>query len=87
MNIKEFFKLRWVIIVSSMIIPGSGHVLLGKYTRGMLMVVWMFFFGFITYNITGPDISFIGKISGGILVWVLSVLEVYKLTSKKKSKI
>jgi hypothetical protein len=71
-----------VTIICAIIIPGSGHVLLGKPLRGLLMVLWMFFFGYITFHLTRTNISIIGRFSGGIAIWLLSILEVSKLLSK-----
>lgn len=70
------------MIVSAMIIPGSGHVVLGKPVRGLLLVFWMFVFGYITFHLTIPEISLVGRWSGGIAVWFLSMLEVRKLAKK-----
>jgi len=74
------------VFVSSMIVPGSGLVLLGKPARGLMYVVWMLFFGFLTYKATSPDISAIGRFSGGIAVWALSLVEVYRLVRVRNRK-
>lgn len=76
----------FIIVISSIIIPGSGHVLLGKPMRGFLMICWMFVFGYITFHLTTEVTSFIGRFSGTFAVWVLSVLEIDKLARKKYSK-
>ena len=73
----------FLVILSAILIPSSGHVLLGKPMRGLMLVFWMLAFGFITYHLTGPDISFWGRYSGGLLVWILSVLEVGRMLKKK----
>lgn len=70
-------------IIASLLVPGSGYVILGKQFRGLMMLLWMFVFGFITYNLAGENVSFIGHWSGGLAVWVLSVLDVYKITRKE----
>jgi|GEM_PF-2454909 len=74
------------VFVSSMIVPGSGLVLLGKPARGLMYVVWMLFFGFLTYKATTPDISIIGRLSGGIAVWALSLVEIYRLLRIRSRK-
>ncbi len=67
----------------TMIIPGSGYVMLNKPTRGLFMNLWMFAFGYITYRLTSPDISFIGRLAGGFAIWTISVVEVYRLACKR----
>lgn len=74
----------WLPVIAAMIIPGSGYVLLSRPMRGLLMVFWMFIFGFITFNLSSTDISVIGRYSGGIAVWVMSVIEVYRIAQLKK---
>lgn len=71
---------RILTIISAMIIPGSGHVILKKPVRGMMLVFWMLAMGFITYNITDESISFFGRYAGGFLVYILSILEVWKMS-------
>lgn len=70
------FKLpRWVIILSAIIIPGSGYVLTGRPYRALIFLFFMCFLGFITFHLSGPHISPIGRFSGGLAVWALSVIE------------
>ena len=77
---------RGLIIISAFLIPGSGHVLLGRPMRGLVFLFWMVIAGFITYHLTGENISFIGRISGGIAIWVISILEAAKLPRPRLKK-
>ena len=70
---------RLAIFLASVIVPGSGFVLLGKPGRGLMYVVWMLFFGFLTFKATSPQISLIGRYAGGIAIWALSLVELYRL--------
>ena len=47
------------------------------------MLFWMIIFGYLTFHYSSPDISFVGRISGGMAVWFLSVVEVYKTIIRK----
>lgn len=71
-------------IIAAMIIPGSGYLFLSRPMRGLLMLFWMCIFAYITFQLTTPQISVIGRYSGGIAVWVISVLEVYHMTDKRR---
>ena len=70
---------RIAIFISSIFVPGSGLVLLGRPGRGLMYLVWMLFFGLLTYKATTPHISIIGRLSGAIAVWTLSLVEVYRI--------
>ena len=74
------------ILVSAFIIPSSGYVFLGKPVRGLLMLCWAFALGYITYQLTTPDISWPGRLSGGLAVWTLSILETWKLACMVKQR-
>lgn len=73
---------RWLIILAAMIVPASGHVLIGKPMRGLTLLFFMGFFAVITFQLTGEDISPVGRLSGGFAVWALSVIEIYSFTRR-----
>ena len=73
----------WFPVVATVIVPGSGYVLLSRPMRGLLMLCWMFIFGYITLRLSSNSVSLIGRFSGGIAVWAISVLEIYRITHKK----
>jgi len=70
-------------VIAAMIIPGSGYVILGRPMRALQMLFFMGFFAFITYNLSGADISPVGRFAGGFAVWVLSVIEVQRMAKVK----
>lgn len=77
-------KLKFrVLMFLAIVIPGSGYVFLGKATRGLMMLMWMFVFAFITYHLTDESITFVGRMSGGFAVWTLSIMEVYRFCKKR----
>lgn len=73
-----------VVLIAAFLVPGSGHVLLGRSLRGLVYLFWMIIMGYLTWQLSNPGISFIGRISGGLAVWVLSMLEVYRLVMNLK---
>jgi len=78
-------KLKmWLIVISNIIIPSSGYVFIGRPTRGLLMLMWMFALGYVTYhlNIYNPGIPEINKFFGAIAVWIASIVEVYHFANK-----
>jgi hypothetical protein len=75
---------RWLPVISAAIIPGSGHVILGRPMRGLVFLFWMVIAGYITYHLTMETTSLIGRLSGGLAVWVISILEVSKISRSRK---
>lgn len=74
---------RLAIFLSSVVIPGSGFVWLGKPIRGLMYVVWMLFFGLLTYQATSPHISPLGRYAGAFAIWMLSLVELARLLRPK----
>lgn len=70
-----------MVIFLNLVIPGSGYVLLGRPIRGLVMLFWMVIFGYVTYNLSSPETSFIGRISGGLAIWALSAVEIYRISA------
>lgn len=75
-------KTDWLPLLAAFLIPGAGHVLLGKSQRGMILLFWIAVFGFLTSQLAGEDVSFIGRYAGGFAVWVISILEVYRIIKR-----
>jgi len=80
----EVIMAVWVPVMAAILVPGSGYVLLSRPMRGLVMIFWMCIFGYTTFQLSSADISVIGRYSGGIAVWVISVLEVYHITLKRR---
>ena len=70
-------------IIAAIVVPGSGHVLLGRPMRGLLLLFWMLIFGFITFHLTSATTSPVGRFSGGFAIWAISVVEVARMTRRR----
>ncbi len=75
-----------LILLASMVIPGSGHVILGLPKRGLFMLFWMVLLGFLTSRFAGPDVSVVGRYAGGLAVWVLSVVDVHRILKVRRKR-
>ncbi len=76
----------YVPVFAGMLIPAAGHLMIGRYQRGFIMLVWMLVMGFITYKLTDESISFVGRFSGGFAIYLLSVLDVHGTITKRRAK-
>jgi hypothetical protein len=72
--LKKPRSVRFVTVMA-FVLPGSGQVFNGAPYRGVIMQFGMVFGAFITYMLTTPDISPIGRMSGGLLVYVFSIVD------------
>ena len=69
----------YLVLIAAILLPGFGHVLNGQARRGFIMQLFMIALGFITWQLAPPEASFIGKISGGLFVYALSIPEAYRV--------
>ncbi len=69
----------YLVLLIAMVAPGSGHWAAGNIQRGVIFAWFMFVFGWITWHLAGPDRSVIGRISGGLFIYALSVMDAYRL--------
>lgn len=67
-----------LVILIATLLPGMGQVANRMPTRGLMFVFYIILLAVVTYNLTTPDHSFIGRYSGGIFVYMLSVLDAYR---------
>lgn len=68
----------YVVLGVAMVLPGVGQVLNNMASRGLLMVFFMISLGWVTYNLTTPEHSWVGRHAGGVFVYAMSLLDAYK---------
>jgi hypothetical protein len=69
----------YLVLLVAILLPGFGHVLNGQATRGLIMQLFMIVLAFVTWQLAPPTTSFIGKLSGGLFVYALSIPEAYRV--------
>ena len=67
-----------LILLIAIILPGVGHVLNNSPKRGFVMLFFTLILAWITYNLTTPQHSFLGRYAGGLFVYAMSILDAYK---------
>ncbi|UVK54108.1 hypothetical protein DBIPINDM_000481 [Mesorhizobium sp. AR02] len=69
----------YLVLGAAIVLPGSGHVILGVPVRGLQFLFFMVILAWVTAKIAPADASFIGRHAGGFLIYALSILDAYKL--------
>ena len=67
-----------LILASAIVLPGSGQVFNRDPFRGLIFVFFMLLLGGFTVVTAKPDVSIVGKLSGGIFVYAIAVYDAYK---------
>ncbi len=68
----------YLILGVAILLPGMGQVLNRQPLRGLTFVFFTVLLGAFTLKTAAPDVSFVGKISGGLFVWAMAVFDAYK---------
>ncbi|TIT04204.1 hypothetical protein [Mesorhizobium sp.] len=76
----------YFVLGAAIVLPGSGHVVLGVPVRGLQFLFFMAILAWVTAKIAPPDASFIGRHAGGVLIYALSILDAYKIARIRHAK-
>jgi hypothetical protein len=74
---KPPYNPRLVLLVA-ILLPGVGHLMNNQATRAFLFVTSIASLGWISYHLTTPEHSFLGRYAGGLFVYAISILDAYK---------
>ena len=68
-----------LVLAVALLLPGVGHVLQGFPQRGLMFAFFTVMLGWVSFNLTTPEHSLIGRYAGGLFIYGFSVLDAYKL--------
>jgi hypothetical protein len=69
----------YLVMLIAAVAPGSGHWAAGNIQRGVMFAWFMFVLGWITWKLAGPEANPIGRLSGGLLIYAISILDAYRI--------
>lgn len=67
-----------LVLLSAIVLPGSGQVWNRQPFRGLTFLFFILLFGTLTLITAAPETSVIGKLSGGLFIWALSIPDAYR---------
>jgi hypothetical protein len=67
-----------LVLAVALVLPGMGQVLNRQPLRGLGFVCFAVLLGAFTLKTAAPEVSFVGKVSGGLFVWAMAALDAYK---------
>ena len=76
----------YLVLGAAIVLPASGHVILGVPVRGLQFLFFMVILAWVTAKIAPPDASFVGRHAGGFLIYALSILDAYKMARIRTAK-
>lgn len=73
------------ILAIAILLPGGGYVALGNTRRGLTMQMFMIALAIVTWHLTTPAQSLVGRLAGGLFVYALSLPECYRLAKLRSA--
>jgi len=67
-----------LVLAVAILLPGMGQVLNRQPVRGLIFVFFVILLGAFTLKTAAPEVSFVGKMAGGLFVWAMAVFDAYK---------
>jgi len=68
----------YLVLASAIVLPASGQVLNCQPVRGLVFLFFILLLGGYTLQTAAPDVSFVGKLAGGIFVYAMAIYDAYK---------
>ena len=68
-----------LVLLAAILLPGFGYTLSGFPLRGLTLQMFMVVLGLITWHLTTPQQSLIGRLAGGLFVYAVSIMDAYRL--------
>lgn len=75
----------YAVLALATVLPGMGQVINRQPLRGLIFVFFVILLGAFTLKTAGPEISFIGKISGGLFVWAMAMMDAYRTAKLRRA--
>ena len=67
-----------LVLLIAILLPGMGQVINNNPPRGLMMAFSILTLGWVSWHLTTPDHSLIGRYAGGLLVYAIAVLDAYR---------
>ena len=68
-----------LLLLAAILLPGFGHTLCGFRYRGLAIQMFMIVLGLITWHLTTPQQSLVGRLAGGLFIYAISIMDAYRL--------
>jgi len=75
----------YLVLAVALVLPGVGQVLNRQPLRGLIFVGFAVLLGAFTLKTAAPEVSFVGKMAGGLFVWAMAVFDAYKVARIRRA--
>ena len=81
----EKTKNPYLVLMASLVLPGSGHVILGQAQRGLMFLFFTVILAWVSIRLMPETASFFSRHVGGFFIYGIAALDAYKIARLKAS--
>lgn len=70
-----------VVMAFAAVLTGIGQVMNGQAGRGLMMAFSALTLAWVSYNLTTPEHSFVGRFAGGFMIHAIAFMDAYRIAS------
>lgn len=68
-----------LVMVVSAFLTGMGQVMNGQPNRGLMMAFTALSLAWVSYNLTTPEHSFVGRYAGGFMIHAIAFMDAFRV--------
>lgn len=68
----------YLVLLVAALLPGVGQLLNRQTTRALMFLFFTALLGWVSYHLTTPQHSFVGRYAGGFFVYAIAAFDAYK---------
>jgi hypothetical protein len=66
------------VLAVAVLLPGVGQLVNGSSKRALMFLFFMLSLGWVSYHLTTPEHSFVGRYAGGFFIYAVSLMDAYR---------
>lgn len=67
-----------LVLLVAILLPGVGQLLNGSSKRALMFLFFMLSLAWVSYYLTTPQHSFVGRYAGGFFIYAISIMDAYR---------
>lgn len=75
-----------LVLAVAIVLPGVGQVINRMPLRGLVFVFYIVLLGTVTFHLTTPEHSFLGRYAGGLFIYAISILDAYTWAAYRRHR-
>ncbi|MBU3261713.1 MULTISPECIES: hypothetical protein [Roseovarius] len=68
-----------LVMAVAAVLTGMGQVMNGQANRGLMMAFTALSLAWVSYNLTTPEHSFVGRYAGGFMIHAIAFMDAYRV--------